>query len=591
MPNTHGESSKRAILYARVSTEEQARSGYSLAQQIEALREYVIQEGYEILEEVRDPGQSGASLERPGLDHVRDLVAAGGVSVVLAQDRDRLSREPAYHYLLKKEFEEHGCSLRALNDRGDDSPEGELMDGLFDQFAKYERAKVAERTRRGRLRKAREGRVIRGGRAPFGFRFTEAGDGLLVHEPEMAIVEKIFRYAAEGVPVRAIQAHLHVEGIPAPQGGRVWDDHVLRRLIANDIYRPHTVEEIARLVAPEVVARLDHDEHYGIQWFNRRKTSTSTIAEPDGNGGRRYRKRSAVSLRPKEEWIAVPVPAFLPRALVDQARRALEENSRSFERKHLARGWELRGLVRCSCGSKMRTLTTKTGDGPSYHYYTCGRRRTLGKMCSCTRKSLGAAKVEPAVWDFVSYLLKDSEKIRDGMEALIEQERASEPRDLDREAKVWTKKLAECTRLRSAYQDQQAAGLMTLQELGAKLDELENGRREAERELTALRSHQQRVEELEKDRDALLQSMSEIVPGALDDLDGEEKNKLYQMLRLEVTPSEEGYEVSGAFCTLGLTSLSYCGGKNLASWPLGTLGHRGVVLCCNGLLDGFSVRG
>ncbi len=116
------------------------------------------------------------------------------------------------------------------------------------------------------------------------------------------------------------------------------------------------------------------------------------------------------------------------------------------------------------------------------------------------------------------------------------------------------KQFAECTRLRSAYQDQQAAGLMTLQELGVKLEELENGRREAERELTALEAHQQRVEELEKDRDALLQSMSESVPSALDDLDGEEKNKLYQMLRLEVTPSEEGYEVSGAFCTSELMS-------------------------------------
>jgi site-specific DNA recombinase len=131
------------------------------------------------------------------MDRVRDLVAAGDVSAVLAQDRDRLSREPAYHYLLKKEFEEYGCSLRALNDRGDDSPEGELMDGVFDQFAKFERAKTAERTRRGKLRKAREGQVIRGDRAPFGFRYTEAGDRLLVHDPDIAIVEKIFRYAAK----------------------------------------------------------------------------------------------------------------------------------------------------------------------------------------------------------------------------------------------------------------------------------------------------------------------------------------------------------------------------------------------------------
>src|SRR4051794_21064368 len=109
MPSTNGNSpKKRAILYARVSTEEQARSGYSLAQQIEALRGYAAREGYEVLEEVTDPGQSGASLERPGMDRVRDQVATSDVLVVLAQDRDRFAREPAYHYLLRKEFEEHG---------------------------------------------------------------------------------------------------------------------------------------------------------------------------------------------------------------------------------------------------------------------------------------------------------------------------------------------------------------------------------------------------------------------------------------------------------------------------------------------------
>ncbi len=149
MPNTSGHGPKTAVLYARVSTDEQARSGYSLAQQLEALREYAVREGYEVLEEVADPGQSGASLERPGTDRVRDLVAAGGVSVVLAQDRDRFAREPAYHYLLRREFEEHGTKIRALNDRGDESPEGELADGILDQLAKYERAKITERTCRG----------------------------------------------------------------------------------------------------------------------------------------------------------------------------------------------------------------------------------------------------------------------------------------------------------------------------------------------------------------------------------------------------------------------------------------------------------
>ena len=124
MPSTNGHGPKRAILYARVSTAEQARSGFSLAQQLEALRAYCEGEGYEVLEEVSDPGQSGPRLERPGMDRVRDLAETGGDSEALAHDRDRFAREPAYHYLLKREFEEHGAKIRALNDRGDESPEG-----------------------------------------------------------------------------------------------------------------------------------------------------------------------------------------------------------------------------------------------------------------------------------------------------------------------------------------------------------------------------------------------------------------------------------------------------------------------------------
>src|SRR4051812_24773547 len=218
MASTNGHSSKKAILYARVSTEEQARSGYSLAQQIEALRQHAASEGYEVLEEVVDPGQSGASFERPGMDRVRDLVAAGGVFVVLAQDRDRFAREPAYLYLLRKEFEAHGTNLRSLKDSGDDSPEGQFTDDVLDVMAKFERAKIAERTRRGLLRKAREGKVIRGPKANFGFRFNETNDQLIVYEPEMKIVEMVFRMAAEGLGSKAIQTRLYAARIPSPTG-------------------------------------------------------------------------------------------------------------------------------------------------------------------------------------------------------------------------------------------------------------------------------------------------------------------------------------------------------------------------------------
>src|SRR5919112_427300 len=212
MSSTNGHGPKGAVIYGRVSTTEQARSGYSLAQQMEALREYAAQEGYKILKEVTDPGQSGASRERPGMDRVRDLVAAGGVSVVLAQDRDRFAREPAYHYLLRREFEEHGTGLRALSDRGDDSPEGDLTDGILDQIAKFERAKIVPT------------------RTPdYGFRYTSDREGYEVDPEQMAVVRRIFDIVgAEGKTLHAARKILDREGVPTPGRARYWSTYFIR---------------------------------------------------------------------------------------------------------------------------------------------------------------------------------------------------------------------------------------------------------------------------------------------------------------------------------------------------------------------------
>jgi site-specific DNA recombinase len=292
MPSTNGHGPKRAILYARVSTDEQARSGYSLAQQIEALRDHAAREGYEVFEEVTDPGQSGASLERPGMDRVRDLLAAGNVSVVLAQDRDRFAREPAYHYLLRREFEEHGTKIRALNDRGDDSPEGDLTDGILDQLAKYERAKMAERTRRGKLQKARSGKVVGGHPVNYGFRMNAARDAYEVDEPKMAVVRRIFRLIGEeGLAITAVAKILNEEGEPGPTGGR-WNTKAIRSFVLDDVYKPHAPEEVAKLVSPQVATLLDRDRRYGIWWFNRERWRRTKISEPSPTGeGRVYRSK------------------------------------------------------------------------------------------------------------------------------------------------------------------------------------------------------------------------------------------------------------------------------------------------------------
>jgi hypothetical protein len=154
--------------------------------------------------------------------------------------------------------------------------------------------------------------------------------------------------------------------------------------------------------------------------------------------------------------------------------------------------------------------------------------------------------VEAVIWSFISDLLKDPKRIRAGMNALIEQERADAPRDVAKEAATWAEKIEECARLRNAYQDQQAAGLMTLEELGSKLKELDETRDLAQAELDALALRKQRVEDLETDRDTLVKVMADMVPEGLYGLSGEERHRAYRMLRIEVTPIPEGFRVSGA---------------------------------------------
>jgi site-specific DNA recombinase len=121
VPNTNGWSVKRAVLYARVSGEEQAKKGYSLADQLDALRDWCSTNDYEVIDEVQDRGFSGAYLERPGLDRVREMVAGGHVDAVVVLFRDRIARG-VYAQLLAEEFRDNGARLVALHSRGTTNP-------------------------------------------------------------------------------------------------------------------------------------------------------------------------------------------------------------------------------------------------------------------------------------------------------------------------------------------------------------------------------------------------------------------------------------------------------------------------------------
>jgi site-specific DNA recombinase len=539
MSNTNGRGPTTAILYARVSTDEQARSGYSLAQQLEALRDYATHEGCVVLEEVVDPGQSGASLERPVMDRVRDLVADGNVPVVLAQDRDRFAREPAYHYLLKKEFEEHGTRIRALNDRGENSPEGELTDGILDQLAKYERAKIAERSRRGKLRKAREGKVIAGPSPDYGFLYNEGRDNYVLDEDTMPIVRRIFEMiGAEGQSLWAVKKILERKRVPTPSGARYWSQAFLTLCVHNDAYRPHPYEEVVDLVSEEVAAKLDPEKSYGIWWYGKQRHVQKHVSTIGPDGERSYRKSKRSTWNPKDKWIAVPIPdAGIPRQLVDAARENLIGKFNRRPSMAALRFWELSGgILRCGCcGRALSSIPVSSRGEPRRYYYRCPTRAVNGPGACQMRTNFRAEKIESQVWETVSGILTHPEQLRADLEELIDWERKSNPRgDPELERKAWMDKLAEIDRMRSSYQEQAAKALMTLDELATRLGELEGTRKTAERELAILENRRESIKRLEQDKDLLLNHYAGMAPEALSSLTPEERHQLYKILRLKV---------------------------------------------------------
>jgi site-specific DNA recombinase len=483
------------------------------------------------------------------MDRVRDLVAAGGVAVVLAQDRDRIAREPSYHYLLRKEFEEYGCGMRSLNDRGDDSPEGELTDGILDQLAKFERAKTAERTRRGKLQKARSGKVVGGHPVNYGFKMDTASYAYEVDERKMAVVRRIFRMVGEeGLAITAVAKILNEEGEPGPAGGR-WNTYAVRRILLEDVYKPHTLEEVQELVSAEVAALLDLGRRYGIWWFNRERWRRTKTSEPCPTGeGRVYRSKVVSVPRPREEWVAVPVPdSGIPRETVEAARHIVTNNKPCSSGGD--RFWELSGgILRCSeCQRRMRTSVTRKKDGKRYFYYSCASRRE-GNLSSCeNRKTQRAERAEAAVWGLVSALLTDPERLRAGLDEMIDRERSGNRGDPDREAKVWLDKLASLDQERRGYLKLAATGRMSNEDLDEALAEVEEAWKAAQRELETLKHRRERIGQLERDKEALLDYYEGMAPEALDSLTPEERHRFYKLVRLQVSIRPgRGLEISWA---------------------------------------------
>ncbi|HEX2181692.1 MAG TPA: recombinase zinc beta ribbon domain-containing protein [Rubrobacteraceae bacterium] len=406
---------------------------------------------------------------------------------------------------------------------------------------------MTERTRRGKLKKAREGKVIATNRPHYGFRYNDSRDNYVVVEEEMRVVARIFRMVGEeGASLLRVKRTLEREGIPSPNGKRIWGKFFIRECIKDDAYRAHTFQELEGLVekgqmASEVATKLDPAKRYGVWWFNRHRTTTTQVAVQDGEGRKRYRRRTSYAPKPESEWIAVPVPdAGIPREWVDRAREAVAKN-RSLSRNG-GRAWELSGgIARCAeCGWTMRTATVTSGNSPKVNlYYRCPQVYLNPGACS-NRKSHRADRLEPLVWDYVSGVMKDPETLRDDLDRMIELRRRDTRGEPDKERKLWAEKLAEVDGKRARYQEMAAEALITFEELRARLAELNEARETAERELAALRGHEEYILALERERDALLDSLEAEAPEALDPLEPGERHHWYRLLRLEADVDKDG---------------------------------------------------
>lgn len=541
---------KKVITYARVSGDDQAKKGFSLPDQRASLARWAGEQGHEIVEHIEDPGWSGASLVRPGLDRVREIVAGGGVDIVVVLFRDRLARG-VYAQLVQAELAEFGTRLVALNGMGnDDSPDGQLTGGIMDVISGWERKKIAERTRRGRLQRVRSGKVMSGRYQKYGFRLNEARDAYEVDEERMSIVRRIFHMiGVDGTTSNAVMRLLDAEGVPTPGGGRYWDRSFFRALVLDDAYRPHAYEEVAAVVAPEVAARLDPGKSHGLWVFNRLRSTTKQVAEGSADGGRVYRREVRRTVKPADQWIYVPVPdSGIPREVVDLARNRIKD--RKAPSTAARRFWELSGgVVRCGgCGRRLGHHSVLARNRLyHYHYYRCPGHNQHGDEACLMVRNIPAVEVEGGVWEVVSGLLTDPDRLRAGLDEMIQAERKALSGDPDREAKRWAQELADADRKRSGYLDLAAEGIMSRAELKTKLAAIEETRKVAEAELSRINLRKEHIAQLERDKHYLLEDLAGLAPEAMASLTGEERHRVYSLLRLKVTVGIEGdAEVRGA---------------------------------------------
>ncbi len=375
---------KVAALYARVSSAKQ-QLNENIASQIAAIREYARQNDFQISPQhvYKDDGFSGARLDRPALDRLRDAVAQGEVEAVLILSPDRLARQFAYQYIVVEEFERAGCAIVFTSHNFGSSPADRMLQEMTGVFAEYERAMITERGRRGRLHHARQGQIwMKEG--PYGYTYiprTGACPGkLVINEAEAEIVRMIFRLLIdEQLSAYQIGERLYESGIRTRHGKERWGSGTLVNLMRNPVYT-------------------------GLYHYNKRQHVPAKRRNMPGAGPTRKHNSSRV-IRPKEEWIPIEVPAIIDQETWDQAREQLQRNKERAPRNNKKHDYLLKGLL--VCGRCQLRMHGHGGDPVKRNRrYLCSQKESHHAGAKCLNRTVLADTIEELVWQAVSELLR-----------------------------------------------------------------------------------------------------------------------------------------------------------------------------------------
>lgn len=374
---------KIAAMYVRVSKDYKENEA-PIQSQIDEIKARIEQDGNILGANsiFMDEWWSGDILARPGLDLFIDAAQRKELEVGYVWDADRLARRMSYQELVRDELTDNNIEFIDLHGQPIKNEEDRLYSNMKGLFAEYERAKITERFRRGKMYKAKHG-VYFCSTANYGYRYVEKTKDksgyLEINEEEARNVPIIFDLICNRhLSIRKTIVELDRLGIKPRKSKRgVWSVGTLCRILRDSIYigRTHYNQTIS--VKPN---KYQKDEKY------RRITKSS----------RRIRAR--------EEWIEIVAPRLIDDDLFYATQAQLEKNSK-FSPRNTKFPYLCNGLVYCSCGERL-----SGGKSMSEHYYRCiGRIKQFPRESVCKVKGINVKRLDKPVWSKIKSLLTDTE--------------------------------------------------------------------------------------------------------------------------------------------------------------------------------------